>query len=200
MLRKTIVITLLGFCSSAMAEGWQVKIGASAIAPSNDTFVNCVGVIKADSELAFTPSIEYFFANSAFSTELLLAAPVNHSVTINGVDALKLKHLPPTLTAKYHFKNSTGFTPYIGLGGTAFIAWDEQTKGGLTGTTVKVKEEFGFAGQVGFNYQPADAKNWGIFMDVRYAQLSPDVEVEKVTSFDLDIDPVIYSLGYSYKF
>lgn len=37
-------------------------------------------------------------------------------------------------------------------------------------------------------------------MDVRYAQLSPDVEVEKVTSFDLDIDPVIYSLGYSYKF
>ncbi|MEG1273510.1 MAG: OmpW family protein, partial [Acinetobacter sp.] len=36
--------------------------------------------------------------------------------------------------------------------------------------------------------------------DVRYAQLSPDVEVENVTSFDLDIDPVIYSLGYSYKF
>lgn len=33
MLRKTIVITLLGFCSSAMAEGWQVKVGASAIAP-----------------------------------------------------------------------------------------------------------------------------------------------------------------------
>ena len=70
----------------------------------------------------------------------------------------------------------------------------------MAGTSVKVKEDFGFAGQIGFNFQPADAKNWGVFADIRYAQLSPEVEVKNVTTFDLDIDPVIYTLGYSYKF
>ena len=45
------------------------------------------------------------------------------------VECSKIKHLPPTITAKYNFKNSTGFTPYIGIGGTAFIAWDEETTG-----------------------------------------------------------------------
>ena len=105
------------------------------------------------------------------------------------MSAYFLKHHP-----KYNFKNSTGFTPYIGVGGTAFIAWDEE------GLAKDVKESFGFAGQVGFNFQPADAKNWGVFADVRYAQISPEVTLTNGDKFDLDIDPVIYTLGYSYKF
>ena len=101
--------------------------------------------------------------------------------------------------AKYNFKNSTGFTPYIGVGATAFIAWDEETSGVLAGTKAKVKDDYGYAAQLGFNYQPADAKNWGVFVDVRYADLNPKVETV-VENFKLDIDPVIYTLGYSYKF
>ena len=61
----------------------------------------------------------------------------------------------------------------------------------------------GVAAQIGFNFQPADAKNWGVFADVRYAQLSPEVTLIDAfdnAKFDLDIDPVIYTLGYSYKF
>jgi outer membrane protein len=115
---------------------------------------------------------------------------------LDGEKAVKIKHLPPTITAKYHFKNSTRFTPYIGVGGTAFVAWDEKSDLGK----VKVKEDFGFAGQIGFNFQPADAKNWGVFFDARYAQLSPEVEIEGLKPFDLDIDPMVYTIGYSYKF
>lgn len=65
-----------------------------------------------------------------------------------------------------------------------------------------MKEEFGLAGQVGFNYQPADAKNWGVFADVRYADLSPEVTLDDAdnTKFDLNIDPWVYTIGYSYKF
>ena len=200
MLKQAALIALLGVSASAMAGGWQVKVGGSTIAPTQDTTVAGVGVVKAESELAFTPSVEYFFGDSPISAELLLAAPVNHDVSINGENAVKIKHLPPTLTVKYNFKNSTRFTPYIGVGGTAFIAWDEETKGALSGASVKVKEDYGFAGQVGFNFQPADAKNWGVFVDARYAQISPEVEVKGVTTFDLDIDPMVYTIGYSYKF
>lgn len=113
---------------------------------------------------------------------------------MNGAKQAQITQLPPTLTAKYHFKNSTRFTPYIGLGATAFISWDEE------GLVKDVKEEFGVAGQIGFNFQPADAKNWGVFFDARYAQLSPEVTLTDGTKFDLDIDPMIYTIGYSYKF
>lgn len=44
----------------------------------------------------------------------------------------------------------------------------------------------------------------GVFFDARYAQLSPEVKVTAdgatAAKFDLDIDPVIYTLGYSYRF
>lgn len=200
MLKQIALITLMGLsASAAMAGQWQVKVGGSAIAPTQDTKIaNGTLTVEADSELAFTPSVEYFFNNN-ISAELLLATPISHDVLINGAEAVKIKHLPPTLTAKYNFKNSTGFTPYIGVGATAFIAWDEETSGVLAGTKVKVKDDYGYAAQLGFNYQPADAKNWGVFVDVRYADLNPKVETV-VENFKLDIDPVIYTLGYSYKF
>lgn len=197
MLKQITLVALMGLSASAMAGQWQVKLGGSVVAPTQDT-QTALGVVEADHEYAFTPSVEYFF-NDNISTELLLAAPINHDVQLAGTDVVRIKHLPPTLTAKYHFKNNTGLTPYIGVGGTAFVAWDERTKG-LGDTDVKVKEDFGFAGQIGFNFQPADAKNWGVFFDARYAQLSPEVQIEGLQSFDLDIDPMVYTIGYSYKF
>lgn len=196
MLKKVALISLLGLSASAMAGQWQVKVGGSVIAPTADTdILGGAATVKADNEYAFTPSVEYFF-NDNISAELLLATPISHDVLLNGEKAVKLKHLPPTITAKYNFKNSTRFTPYIGVGGTAFIAWDEESDLGK----VKVKEDFGFAGQIGFNYQPADAKNWGVFFDARYAQISPEVQITGVPTFDLDIDPMVYTIGYSYKF
>ncbi|MCU4413754.1 outer membrane beta-barrel protein [Acinetobacter sp. WU_MDCI_Axc73] len=194
MLKQAAVIALLGLSSSVFAGDWQVKVGASYIAPTSDT-QTALGKVEADDEFAFTPSVEYFFGDSPFSAELLLAAPINHDVLLDGNKVARVKHLPPTITAKYNFKNSTRFTPYIGVGATAFIPWDE------SGVADKVKNDYGFAGQVGFTFQPADAKNWGVYFDVRYADLSPEVRlVDNLGTFDLDIDPVIYTLGYSYRF
>ena len=196
MLKQVALIALMGMSASAMAGQWQVKVGGSVISPTADTSLNTlIGPVnvEADHEYAFTPSVEYFF-NDNISAELLLATPISHDVLVNGDNGAKIKHLPPTLTAKYHFKNSTRFTPYIGVGGTAFVAWDEE------GVVKDVKEDFGFAGQIGFNFQPADAKNWGVFFDARYAQLSPEVTLINNTKFDLDIDPMVYTIGYSYKF
>ena len=199
MLKQFALIGLMGLSASAMAGQWQVKVGGSVVSPTGDTSVAGVGTVKAEDELAFTPSVEYFF-NDNISAEILLAAPINHDVSLDGTEVVRIKHLPPTITAKYHFKNASRFTPYIGVGGTAFVAWDERGKDILTDADVKVKEAYGFAGQLGFNFQPADAKNWGVYFDARYAQISPEVQITGVPKFDLDIDPMVYTLGYSYKF
>lgn len=204
MLKQAALITLLGLSTAAMAGPWQLKVGGSVVSPTQDT-TTALGTFEATDELAFTPSVEYFFADNV-SAEVLLATPINHEVHLDGAKAVKIKHLPPTITAKYHFKNTTAFTPYIGLGGVAFIAWDESEKGAVAGlgADVSVKEDFGFAGQIGFNYQPDPSKNWGVYFDARYAQISPEVtaKIDGVTAlkFDLDIDPIVYTLGYSYRF
>jgi len=194
MLKKALVVALLGLSSTAFAGGFQVKVGASLIDPTADVTLAPGATVKGDYEFAFTPSVEYFFGETPFSAEILLATPVKHDVLLNGESVASVRHLPPTITAKYNFKNSTRFTPYIGIGGTAFIPWHEK------GVAKDVKEDFGFAGQLGFNFQPADAKNWGVYVDVRYADLSPEVTLVDGTKFDLDLNPVVYTLGYSYKF
>lgn len=40
MLKQIAFMTLLGVSASAMAGDWQVKVGASAIAPTKDTTVD----------------------------------------------------------------------------------------------------------------------------------------------------------------
>ena len=197
LLKQALAVTLVGLSASAMA-GWQVKVGGSIVAPTGDYDLGGA-TVAAENEVAFTPSVEYFF-NDNISAEVLLATPINHDVSLNGTDVVRIKHLPPTVTAKYHFKNASGFTPYVGLGGTIFVAWDERGKDALAGVDIKVKEAYGLAGQIGFNFQPADAKNWGVYFDTRYAQISPEVNISGVANFDLDIDPIVYTIGYSYKF
>ena len=219
MLKQTAFIALLGMSASAMAGDWQVKLGASALAPQNDDNgtlnVPVSGVVtplkaQVSNEVNFTPSVEYFFNNSPISVELLLALPFEHDVNIGPIEnAASFKHLPPTITAKYNFKNSTRFTPYIGVGATVVVPWDEElsqtTKTATGAEKLDADVAYGVAGQVGFNFQPADAINWGVFADVRYADVKTELTAKtadgtKVSLGDLEVNPWVYTLGYSYKF
>ena len=200
MLKQVALITLLGMSASAMAGQWQVKVGASSLAPSEDSNVLADGAftnVKASQEYGFTPSVEYFF-NDNFSAELLLATPFKHDVTSNGAKIASFKHLPPTITAKYNFKNSTRFTPYVGVGATVVIPWDEEIV--IDGAKLNADVGYGVAGQVGLNFQPADAKNWGVFADVRYADVKSELELNGNAIGDLEVNPWVYTIGYSYKF
>lgn len=198
MLKQVALIALLGMSASAMAGPWQVKVGGSLVSPTGSTTLETPEgdlKLKADYQYAFTPSVEYFFTDN-ISAELLLANPLKHDIKANGTDlpGTSIKQLPPTLTAKYNFTNLGAFTPYVGVGVTGFFAWGEK------GVVDKVKNTAGVAGQLGVNFKPADAKNWGVFADVRYADLDPKVRLVDDTEFKLSIDPLVYTLGYSYRF
>jgi outer membrane protein len=204
MLKQIALVALMGMSASAMAGQWQVKVGASSLAPSEQNNVLAGGDItnvEASQEYGFTPSIEYFF-NDNISAELLLATPFSHDVKASGQKIASFKHLPPTITAKYNFKNSTRFTPYIGVGATVVVPWDEKIE--IEGAKLDADVAYGVAGQVGFNFQPADAKNWGVFVDVRYADVKTDLTLKedgvKTDIGELAVNPWVYTLGYSYKF
>lgn len=201
LLKQALVVALLGVSASAMAGEWQVKVGASILAPEDNNGVVAGAQATVSNEPNFTPAVEYFFANSPFSVELLLALPFKHAVELEGLgEVATFKHLPPTLTAKYNFKNSTRFTPYVGVGATVVVPWDEETKGPIAGNKLEADITYGVAGQVGFNFQPADATNWGVYADVRYAQVESDLELNGADIGTLEVNPWVYSLGFTYKF
>lgn len=196
-----ILITLalsLGMLSTVQAGNWQLKVGASLIAPSSNNGVLAGAKADVSHEFNLTPSVEYFF-NDNISAELLLAvAPFKHDIKLDGVDAAEFKHLPPTVTAKYHFKNNTRFTPYVGLGLTVAVPWEEKLKG--SPSKLEADITYGAAGQLGFNFQPADSTNWGVFADVRYAQVESDVKLDGKDIGTLKVNPLVYTLGYSFRF
>lgn len=222
MLKQTVIaLALVGMSSIALAGNFQVKVGGSVLAPKSENgtlnvplATGAVAPLTADisNEINFTPSVEYFFGDSGVSAELLLATPFKHTVNLGTIEnAASFKHLPPTATVKYNFNNSTRFTPYVGIGATVVVPWDEElsadakTAIGDAGAKLSADVAYGVAGQVGFNYQPADAKNWGVYFDARYADLKTDLEAEtstgtKVSLGELEVNPWVYTLGYSYRF
>lgn len=201
MLKKLVVLSLVALSSASFAGNFQVKLGVSALVPTEDNNTLAQGAlthVKADHSYSFTPSIEYFFDNTGVSAELLLATPFKHHVTSNGTKIASFRHLPPTLTVKYNFNNTTGFTPYVGVGMTAVIPFDEKLNGEKHQLDAKVG--YGVAGQVGLNFKPQAEDNWGLFADVRYANVKSKLKLNGTYIGDLKVNPWVYTVGYSYRF
>lgn len=57
-----------------------------------------------------------YFLTPNFALELILTYPQKQTVYLNGSNIGSFKHLPPTLTAQYHFTGQGGFRPYVGAG------------------------------------------------------------------------------------
>ncbi len=202
MLKQTVLVVLMGSSSVVFAGGFQVKVGASVLAPqSSDNGTVAGAKANVSNEIGFTPSMEYFIGESPISVELLLATPFKHDVSLDGLGKVAtFKHLPPTLTFKYNFANDSKFNPYVGVGATVALPFSEKTQGAIAGTTLDADTTYGVAGQVGFTYKPEIQKNWGVFVDVRYAQVESDLKLNGAPIGTLEVNPWIYSFGYSYRF
>lgn len=204
MLKQIAIATLVaGISSATLAGSWTVKVGGSYldVTGHNDLANGAAKDAEGSSKGAFTPSIEYHFGDTPFSAEILLANPISHDVrTANLGTIASLKELPPTITAKYNFPTYSGFTPYVGAGVTVFVPWDVKGEGVFATSDVDADVGVGPAAQIGFNFKPADAKNWGIYGDVRYAELDTKIKVNGADVGKLDLNPIVYTLGYSFNF
>lgn len=203
MLKKIATIALLaGVSSVAMAGPWTVKIGGSLVSPQDKNSSLAGGAFKVDAsaEYGFTPSVEYAFEGTPYSVEVLLGLPFEHDVRAGNVGnspIASFKHLPPTITAKYNFVNSTPFTPYVGAGLNITYVWDEEIV--IPGAKLEADPSFGLAGQVGVKYE-VPQQPWGIYADVRYAQIESDLKLDGADIGTLEVNPWVYTVGISYKF
>lgn len=180
--------------------------------------------VKDDTQLGLSFT---YFITPKLGIEVLGATPFKHDIVASnllaGTKLAETKHLPPTISLQFYPMASTSkFQPYVGAGLNYTIFFEEYTTDALTGaigtladlkgvpgvtatsTNIDLKDSFGLALQAGFDYALTDKVgiNAGIwYIDINTtADITAETNVVPVAAtIDVDIDPMVYMIGVSYK-
>ncbi|MFC4624902.1 OmpW family protein [Daeguia caeni] len=187
----------------AALSPWQIRLRALSVIPMNSGYVNGVAGSDLDYSKTITPELDitYYFTDN-FAAELILGTTysnINGAGSIEGLGKVgKVWILPPTLTAQYHFTNFGAFKPYVGAGINYTVFYNQKAD---AADDLKVKNTFGGALQVGFDYMINE--HWGVNFDVKKLFLEPKFDVtvggEKMSG-KAKINPWLIGTGITYRF
>lgn len=182
----------------AQESPWMVRARAVNISPANGSDpVGGVGAadrITVSSKTIPEVDISYFFTPN-IAAELILTYPQKHDVYLDGAKIGSFKHLPPTLTAQYHFAPGAQISPYVGAGVNYTRISDVNL---LSGSGDLNQDSWGFALQAGLDFKLD--KNWSINIDVKKVQIRSDVFVGGAKVSNVKVDPVLVGVGVGYRF
>jgi outer membrane protein len=147
------------------------------------------------------PEVDFtYFYTPNFAAELILTYPQKHDIRSGGTNIGTLKHLPPTLTAQYHFTGLGGFRPYLGAGinYTQFssVKFDPAVEAALH-PSIK-KSSVGAALQAGVDVPMGGG--WLLNVDVKKVQLKTDVKASGNKIGEFKVDPTLFSVGFGKRF
>lgn len=199
--RKTLAFTALALAAAASLtlplaaqaqQGpWQVRVRALNLDPANKdgTGLNLSVNSKTFPEVDFS----YYFSPQ-LSAELILTYPQKHTVKAGNTEIGSIKHLPPTLTAQYHFTDLGSFVPYVGAG----INYTRFSSVNLPpGVTIK-NSSVGAALQAGVDV-PID-KTMTFNFDVKKVQIATNVTAAGVERGKFKVDPLLVGIGLGWRF
>ncbi|RWP40568.1 MAG: OmpW family protein [Mesorhizobium sp.] len=198
--------TVLAETGASVTEApspWQVRLRGLGVVTKDLGYVDTLPGSGLSYSDTVTPELDisYFF-NDNIAAELILGttyANIAGQGTIGGLGNIgKVWLLPPTLTLQYHFTDLGAFKPYVGAGVNYTIFYNQDTG---SADALKVKNTFGTALQVGFDYMVD--QHWGINFDVKKLFLKPDFDVTvagaKLTG-KAQLDPWLIGAGVTYRF
>lgn len=203
MFKKLLLVAGVVAVASSASANLTFKAGVGYLDPTADKDINAdLGLTKAEvsGEAALLPSFDYRFGGTPFSAELLLATPFEHTVKVGDTtkeEIATFKHLPPTVTFKYNTPEfAGGVSANVGIGATVLVPYEEYL---TDGTKLKADTAVAPAAQVGISYSPKKSP-WGVFADVRYVDLKTDLKLDGNKIGELEVNPLVYSIGVSHKF
>ncbi|MDY6816051.1 MAG: OmpW family outer membrane protein [Pseudomonadota bacterium] len=187
--------------------------GAPLLGPGVDSKVS----VDSNTQLGLRAT--YMFTDH-LGLGLLAATPFQHNINGGGdlSSDLKLgetKHLPPTLTLQYYpLASSSRFQPYAGVGVNYTTFFEEDTTSALTNavggasTELELDDSVGVAVELGMDYMLSD--NFGLNAALWWADINTDAtvkvydangtQVAKTDEFEVELDPMVYMVGFTYKF
>jgi len=170
-------------------DNWMMRARAINIAPDVSS-----SVAGLDVSSEWVPEVDFtYFLTPNIGMELILGT-ARHEVTLNGASLGKVNHLPPTLTLQYHFMPSGMIKPYVGAGVNYTRFYNVDLAPGLTLDS----NSFGGALQAGVDIKVTE--NGYINLDVKKIWIGTEVQANGVKLTDLDIDPVVWGIGYGFRF
>jgi outer membrane protein len=141
------------------------------------------------------PEVDFTrFITPNVAVELILTVPQSQTVYSSGTDIGSFKHLPPTLTAQYHFTNLQGFRPYLGAGLNYTSIHSVKLPAGVT----LEHKSVGFALQAGVDIPLQDG--WLLNVDLKKVQIGTDVFAGGAKVGTLDLNPTLIGIGFGKRF
>jgi outer membrane protein len=187
---------------AAQAEqgDWLFRVGLSQVNPEKENLRLPNAFVVVDDDVSPTFNVSYFLTDN-ISTEVLAAWPFTHGVDLRPFAGGKQRvgnvdHLPPTVSLNWHFNPEGTWRPYIGVGLNYTMFSSEETRGPLAGSSLKLDDSFGAAGQVGIDIGEG---NWFVNLNARYIQIESDAELDGEKLGTLDINPWVYGVHIGYK-
>lgn len=176
------------------AGSWLVRVRAVHLDSVNKDNTDLGANLTINNKWLPELDISYFLTPN-IAAELVLTYPQKQTVYSNGTDIGSFKHLPPTLTAQYHFTGFAGFRPYLGAG----VNYTNISSVNLLGGAANLKRNsFGLAVQAGIDVPVGNG--WLLTLDVKKVQIKTDVLVGGVNHGSLKLDPVLVGVGVGKRF
>ena len=192
---------LAGTAQAYEAGNWLFRIGAYGVFPESDNMTNVLGTgATLDVDDGYSLGFNFtYMINPNIGIELLLALPFRHDIELSGAGKVaETDQLPPTLSIQYHFTPESSVRPYVGIGLNYTNFFNEDTKGALEGTSLKLDDSWGVAGQFGIDIDVAP--NWFVNADIRYIGIETDAKLNGVGIGTVDINPWVVGLTVGTRF
>lgn len=210
IMNKVLLCTLASLSLGSLVSGaetsnkWTVKVRAAFLetADSSNEF-SALGIdFAADSivvEDKWIPELDFAYAfTDNWVAELVLTVPQTHDVSLNGVGKLgTLEHLPPTLSIVYEFDTFMGLKPYLSSG--LNMTWIMDSDLSVAGVELDLDDySFGLALGAGVTYSLDD--RWNLDASVKWMELDSNVSAGGAVLTNAQLDPFVYSFGFTYQF
>ncbi|HAC30732.1 MAG: outer membrane beta-barrel protein [Marinobacter nauticus] len=191
----------------------SITVGGNPLVPG----INARAEVDSNTQLGLRAT--YMFTNN-IGLGILGATPFKHNIKGGGdlPSDLKLgetKHLPPTITLQYFPMDSgSAFQPYAGVGVNYTTFFEEKTSSELNDalsfpdSELELDDSVGVAVEVGMDYMLSE--NFGLNAAIWWADINTDAKVKvldgngdkvaETDKFEVEIDPMVYMVGFTYKF
>jgi outer membrane protein len=195
-MKKLIAACALFACAGLQAqtatEGpWLIRARAVHLSSANNDSTG-LGLSINDKWL---PEVDFsYFVSPNFAVELILTIPQRHTVSAGGAAIGSLRHLPPTLTAQYHFTGMGSMRPYMGAG----INYTRLSSVSLPAGVDAGRNSFGLALQAGVDI-PIGSNTYLNF-DVKKVYIKTDVSAAGATVGTFKVNPVLVGVGIGWRF
>ena len=191
-LALSVVASLASPLAAQAQEGpWLVRVRAVNLDSANKDSTGLE--LSVNNKVIPEVDISYFISPN-IAAELILTYPQKHTLKAGGNEIGTLKHLPPTLTAQYHFTDLGAFKPYLGAG----VNYTRFSSVELPAGVDIDRNSYGLAVQAGFDYEVA--KNVYVNVDVKKVQIRTDVSAGGSKIGEFKVDPLLVGVGVGYRF